>query len=68
MEELLEVYPNEMLAQFWADVLQQEGIRSLMKPQYGGYGAWGRDSFIPHALFVLTENIEQAREIIKEVD
>ena len=68
MEELLEVYPNEMIAQFWADILRQEGIRSLIKPQYAGYGGWGRDSFIPHALFVLGENIERAREAIKEVD
>lgn len=68
MEELLEVYPNEMIAQFWADIVRQEGIRSMVKPQNAGYGAWGRDSFIPHALFVLSENIVQAREIIKDTD
>jgi hypothetical protein len=50
MEDLLEVYPNEMLAHFWADVLRQEGIKSMVKPQNAGYGAWGRDSFIPYAL------------------
>lgn len=68
MEELVEVYPNEMLAQLWAGILDQEGIRSMVKPQYGGYGAWGRDVFIPHALYVLGENIDRARAIIKEID
>jgi hypothetical protein len=68
MEELLEVYPNEMLAHFWADVLRQEGIKSMVKPQNAGYSAWGRDSFIPHALLVLSGNIVQAKEIIKEAD
>ena len=68
LEELLEIYPNEMLAQFWANVLEQEGIRSMIKPQRAGYGMWGRDSFIEHGLYVLSENIEQARVIIKEVD
>lgn len=68
MEELLEVYPNEMLAHFGGDVLRQEGIKSVVKPQNAGYGAWGRDSFNPHASFVPSENIAQAKEVIKEAD
>ena len=64
-EELVEVFPNEMLAQLWADVLRNEGIPSMVKPQFAGYGAWGHDSFIPHGLYVLGEHTERALAIIK---
>lgn len=65
-EELVEVFPNEMLAQLWADVLRNEGIPSMLKPQFAGYGAWGHDSFIPHGLYVLGEHTERALAIIKD--
>ena len=67
-ESLVEVFPNEMLARLWADILSGEGIPSLMKPQFGGYGGWGHDSFIPHGLYVLGEHIERARDIIRDSD
>ena len=65
-ESLVDVFPNEMLARLWADILEQEGMQSLVKPQYAGYGAWGHDSFIPHGLYVLSEHTERARGIIKD--
>jgi hypothetical protein len=65
-EERLEVYPNEMLARLWADILEQEGIGSFVKPELGGYGPFGHNSFIPHSIFVLSENIVRARAIIQE--
>ena len=65
-EERIEVFPNEMMARFWAGVLQEEGIPSVVKPQLGGYGMWGHDSFLPHGLYVTMEMAAQARELIAE--
>jgi hypothetical protein len=65
-ESLVEMFPNEMLARLWADVLLSEGIPSLVKPQLGGYGALGHDSFIPHGLYVLANHTEKALAIIKD--
>ena len=64
MEELIEVFPNEMIAQFWSGVLIEEGIRCLVKPWSGGYGMWGQDAYLPHALYVLPDDVARARELI----
>ena len=64
MNELLEVFENEMLARFWAGVLESEGILSMVQPQMGGYGMWGHDSFIPHGLYVSGEQAGEARAIV----
>ena len=64
MNELLEVFENEMLARFWAGVLESEGILSMVQPQMGGYGMWGHDSFIPHGLYVGRERADEARAIV----
>ena len=64
MNELLEVFANEMLARFWEGVLEAEGIPSMVQPQMGGYGMWGHDSFIPHGLYVSGERAEEARAIV----
>ena len=65
-ETLLAVYPNEMLARLWADILSQDGIASVVKPQLGGYGPFGHDSFIHHGLYVMADNIERARAVIQD--
>lgn len=65
-QERLEVFPNEMLAHMWADILSQEGIGAFVRPELGGYGPLGHNSFIPHSIFVLSEHIVRAREIIQE--
>jgi hypothetical protein len=67
-ESLVEMFPNEMMARLWAEVLGNEGIPSLVKPQIGGYGLWGHDSFIHHGLYVLDEYIQRARDIIKDTE
>lgn len=67
-ESLVEIFPNEMLAGLWADILRNEGIPSLVKPQFAGYGAWGHDSFIPHGLYVLGKHTERAQAIIKDTE
>ncbi len=64
MNELLEVFENEMLARFWAGVLESEGILSMVQPRLGGYGMWGHDSFLPHGLYVSGEQAEEARAIV----
>ncbi len=64
MNELLEVFENEMLARFWAGVLESEGIPSMVQPQMGGYGMWGHDSFIPHGLYVSRKQAAEARAIV----
>jgi hypothetical protein len=66
VEELIEVFPNEMIAQFWSGVLLEEGIRCVVKPQLGGYGMWGRDVFLPHMLYVLPADVARARELMAE--
>ena len=65
-EERLEVYPNEVLARMWADILAQEGIGAFVRSELGGYGPLGQTSFIPHSTCVLSEHIARAREIIQE--
>ena len=64
MSELLEVFENEMLARFWAGVLEGEGIPSMVQPRMGGYGMWGHDSFIPHGLYVPVKQAAEARAIV----
>ena len=61
---LLDIFENEMLARFWAGVLEGEGIPSMVQPQMGGYGMWGHDSFIPHGLYVSGGQAEDARAIV----
>ena len=63
-EALVAVFPNELIAGFWVGVLEQKGIPSLVKPQMGGYGMWGHDSFIPHGIYVLQERLDDARDIL----
>ncbi len=64
MNELLEVFENEMLARFWEGVLESEGILSMVQPRMGGYGMWGHDSFIPHGLYVNGKQAAEARAIV----
>lgn len=63
-EVLLEIFPNEMMASFWADVLRDDGIPSLVKPQLGGYGIFGQAALMHHGLYVLEEHLAQAREVL----
>ena len=68
MEQLIETFPNEVIAQFWAGLLLEEGIKSMIKPRMGGYGMWGHDSFIPHGLYVMEADVESARALLAESD
>ncbi len=66
--DLVKIFPNEMITELWADILRQEGIKSMIKPQLGGYGPWGHDSFIPHGLYVSDDNAKRAKEIMAEAN
>lgn len=61
-------FPNEMMARYWADVLEQEGIRSVVKPQMGGYGVFGHMSYVPHTLHVLKKDEERALALLDEAE
>ena len=62
----VEVYPNEMIARLCASILRDEGIESIVNPERGGYGMWGHDSFIAHALWVLDSDVERAKVCLQE--
>lgn len=65
---LLKVFPSEIDAEMWASILEDEGIRSVIKPQGVGYGWMGPLAFVPYALYVMEEEIQKAREIIQSND
>ena len=63
-EALVRTYPNEMEARLLADRLQEEGIRSVIKPRGAGYAlGYGAHSFTPHSLYVLEPDLERARSV-----
>lgn len=63
-EALVRTYPNEMEARLLADRLQEEGIRSVIKPRGAGYAlGYGAHSFTPHSLYVLEDDLERARSV-----
>ena len=60
---MLATLPNEMEARLLVDRLEEEGIRSMIKPRGAGYALAGPLSFIPHSVYVLEEHLERARQI-----
>lgn len=63
-EALVGTYPNEMEARLLADRLQEEGIRSVIKPRGAGYAlGYGAHAFSPHSLYVMERDLERARSV-----
>ncbi len=63
-EVLVGTYPNEMEARLLAGRLEEEGIRSVIKPRGAGYAlGYGAHSFTPHSLYVLERDLERARSV-----
>ncbi len=60
----LRIYPNEMEARFAEGILQDAGIRSVVRAEFGGYGLWGRNQFAAHGLWVLATQQEEARALL----
>jgi hypothetical protein len=65
---LLTTEPNEPLAQLTAQVLADEGIRTLLRPVGIGYGGWGSVATIAHRVFVLRSQRERARQVLAELN
>jgi hypothetical protein len=60
--------PNEPMAGLTAQVLQDEGIRTLVRPRGPGFGAWGSVATFEHDLHVLSSQLERARQIVAELE
>jgi hypothetical protein len=56
--------PNEPLAQYWAEILEESGIPVMVRPQGPGFGGWGSAALLPHQLFVRPADLERARAIV----
>ena len=56
--------PNEPVAQLWADVLRQEGIKVMLRAGGPGFGAWGSVAMMEHGVFVLSSQLAAAREVL----
>ena len=61
----LRVYPNEMEARLAEAILQDAGIRSVVRAEFGGYGLWGRNQFAAHGLWVLATHQEEAQALLE---
>lgn len=64
---LLDTAPNEPLAQWWAAVLDEAGIRSLVKAVGPGVGAWASAAMLEHELHVLRSRLPEARAILQDL-
>lgn len=60
--------PNEPLARMWADVLEEAGIRAVLKPVGPGIGAWGSAFSLEHELFVLRSRRAEAAAIVAALE
>lgn len=63
----LATVPNEPLARMWADVLEEAGIRTMVKNLGGGIGGWGSATMLEHELFVLRSRLADAERIVREL-
>jgi hypothetical protein len=61
-------FDGEPLARLWEQRLQEEGIPCIVKSLGAGYGAWGGNAFLPHALYVLSLDRERASAMLREAD
>lgn len=60
--------PNEPIARMWEQVLQDEGIRTLVQPLGTGIGGWGSAATLEHELAVRASDVDRARLIIAELE
>ena len=62
----LETYPNEVEAVMMAQILDSEGITTVVKPMGAGYGALGVIQWIHHRVYVDERNLATAKQIIEQ--
>lgn len=60
--------PNEPLARLWAEILDDAGIKVMLKPIGPGFGAWGSNATFEHELFVLKSQLPAAEAVIAEIE
>ena len=65
---LLTRIPNEPLAELCRQVLEDEGIRVMLKPGGPGFGGWASAANLEHELYVLESQADEAREILAEFE
>lgn len=61
------IYPNELEARLAEGVLQDAGIRAVVRPEFGGYGLWGQNQFSAHGLWVLETQVEEAEALLEGI-
>jgi len=64
----LATFPNEPLAQMWAETLRRNGIEVLVRPGGPGAGAWGSSFSFEHELHVLKSERPAALLLLKELE
>jgi hypothetical protein len=63
-EVTIATFPNQIEAEMWAQVLQDESIPSVLVPLNPGAGGWGTSLIGPYALRVRAVDASRAREIL----
>jgi hypothetical protein len=61
------VAPNEITADMWRQVLEDEGIIVALKPGGAGF-AFGSSALMEHYVLVREDQAERARAIIAELE
>lgn len=60
------VAPNEVIALWWKDILEEEGIRSMIRP--GGIGlSYASNALNEHYILVREDQAALAQEILDEI-
>lgn len=59
---------NQPLAQMWAELLADEGVRAMLKPLGPGMGAWASTATFEHELYVLQSQLDQAKAIVRQLE
>jgi hypothetical protein len=61
------VAPNEITADMWRQVLEDEGIIAALKPGGAGF-SFGSSALMEHYILVREDQAERARAIIAELE
>ncbi len=64
----LATVPNEPLARMYADVLEEAGIKTMIKVVGPGIGAWGSAFSLEHELYVLRSRFAEAEAIVRDLE
>ena len=64
----LATVPNEPLARMYADVLEDAGIKTMVKAVGPGIGAWGSAFTLEHEIYVLRSRLPEAEAIVRDFD